>query len=305
MNTHIEVPRRIYFSMPADLEETPQENALKWAVVDAVEARGFIPEISTDPRGRSPLSAGRSWSHAYCNDVIPRCVGAVIIGVPKIILKVEDREYRFATEYCHYEGALAYSLGLPLLVLAEREIEHRVMFGWQSGSEIASFSKNADASWLQTSEFTSRFNPWLEKLSRRCDIFLGYCSSSAGTAINIRDFLEGIGVTVLDWQRDFVAGKSILSEIITAADRCSAGIFLFTKDDSFEGTADMAAPRDNVVFEAGYFTRSKGKDRVLIIRETGAKMPADLGGDIYASLPDKNDTSTIKETLLNFIMNRL
>ncbi|WP_447603718.1 TIR domain-containing protein [Nitrospira sp. Nam80] len=35
-----------------------------------------------------------------------------------------------------------------------------------------------------------------------------------------------------------------------------------------------------VVFEAGYFASAKGKKRVLIIRQSGTKMPADLGGDI-------------------------
>jgi hypothetical protein len=47
------------------------------------------------------------------------------------------------------------------------------------------------------------------------------------------------------------------------------------------GSGDEAVPRDNVLFESGYFTHAKGKERVLIVRETGVKMPADLGGDIY------------------------
>ena len=51
----------------------------------------------------------------------------------------------------------------------------------------------------------------------------------------------------------------------------------------------LAVPRDNVVFEAGYFIGLKGKRNVLIVREAGSKMPADLGGDIYASLTDRTD----------------
>jgi predicted nucleotide-binding protein len=35
---------------------------------------------------------------------------------------------------------------------------------------------------------------------------------------------------------------------------------------------------DNVVFEAGYFIGLKGKRNVLILRKSGSKMPADLGG---------------------------
>ena len=56
-------------------------------------------------------------------------------------------------------------------------------------------------------------------------------------------------------------------------------------------------PRDNVVFEAGYFIAAKGKDRVLVVHEDGAKMPADLGGDIYASLPDRDHIGPILDSL--------
>lgn len=66
-------------------------------------------------------------------------------------------------------------------------------------------------------------------------------------------------------------------------------------------SSDKAAPRDNVVFEAGYFINAKDKARVLIVRETGAKMPADLGGDIYASLDDKSKIKPIEETVRAFI----
>jgi predicted nucleotide-binding protein len=60
-------------------------------------------------------------------------------------------------------------------------------------------------------------------------------------------------------------------------------------------------PRDNVVFEAGYFMRSKGSSRVLIVRENEAKMPADLGGTIYAALPDRKNIVALHEPLRKFI----
>ena len=109
-------------------------------------------------------------------------------------------------------------------------------------------------------------------------------------------------MTVLDWQTDFPPGQNILQQIGRAAERCSAGIFLFTRDDELAaaGAGHAAVPRDNVVFEAGYFIASKGKDRVLVVREEGAKMPADLGGDIYASLPDRNHIGPILDSLRRF-----
>ena len=45
----------------------------------------------------------------------------------------------------------------------------------------------------------------------------------------------------------------------------------------------------------------KGKENVLIIREEGSKMPADLGGDIYASLTDRKEIAPIERTLRAFL----
>jgi predicted nucleotide-binding protein len=41
-----------------------------------------------------------------------------------------------------------------------------------------------------------------------------------------------------------------------------AGVFLFTRDDKVadETDANKAVPRDNVVFEAGYFSHAKGRN---------------------------------------------
>jgi predicted nucleotide-binding protein len=92
----------------------------------------------------------------------------------------------------------------------------------------------------------------------------------------------------------------ILDQIEQAAARSVGGIFLFTNDDDLAdpGPEPKAVPRDNVVFEAGYFIGLKGKRNVLIVREHGSKMPADLGGDIYAPLSNRAD---IKPTLAAFL----
>jgi predicted nucleotide-binding protein len=88
-----------------------------------------------------------------------------------------------------------------------------------------------------------------------------------------------------------------------AAARSIAGVFLFTKDDDLaaQSNAVVAAPRDNVVFEAGYFIGLKGKRNVLVIRESSSKMPADLGGDVYAALPDRTSIAPIERSLASFL----
>lgn len=104
---------------------------------------------------------------------------------------------------------------------------------------------------------------------------------------------------------DFRAGVSILSEIEAARAQCSCGIFLFSEDDPLEGVGGGAAPRDNVVFEAGYFMSSKGADRCLIVREGNAKMPADVGGAIYLHLNKGGDVAAIEGRLISFLEKNL
>jgi predicted nucleotide-binding protein len=156
---------------------------------------------------------------------------------------------------------------------------------------------------MKSDAFRVPFSYWRMQLYARRDVFLGYCSSSRTTAASLKNFLQSTRSTVLDWQTDFIAGRSILAQIEEAAARCQAGIFLFTKDDDLidHGQADIVAPRDNVVFEAGYFIGLKGKRNVLIVREQGSKMPADLGGDIYALLQDKSDIGPIERVVSGFM----
>ena len=105
---------------------------------------------------------------------------------------------------------------------------------------------------------------------------------------------------------DFLSGGTILEEIERAAMECICGIFLFTNDDPLTGSdLHKAAPRDNVVFEAGYFIHAKGKERNLIICEEGVKIPADVGGNIYVPLKERNDISSIETSLRNFLEKRL
>jgi hypothetical protein len=44
---------------------------------------------------------------------------------------------------------------------------------------------------------------------------------------------------------------------------------------------------------------------VLIIREDGAKMPADLGGNLYLSLAAREDIRPIESAIRDFVERRL
>ncbi len=296
--------KRISVIMPFDQSLAPNQNELKWAIVDEIEAMGYQSQIFFDPRGKPSLAAAKAWSAAEADRVTRHCVGAVLIGMPRWSFPTPQGAVHLPTEFCYYEGAIAYTLRLPMLILVQQDVIRRVVFDNSYDGYIGEFPPTSDRSWLSTNAFRVPFNLWKQQLDHRRDIFLGYCSSSETTAKALKRFLEDeLKLAVLDWKTDFAPGSSIREQIAEAAARCSAGIFLFTGDDPLSDRAhkDKAVPRDNVVFEAGYFTHAKGKGHVLIIREAGAKMPADLGGDIYASLQDKSKIAPIKETIRRFI----
>jgi hypothetical protein len=296
--------KRIFVSLPADQWLSTQENRTKWAIVAELEAIGYTPEIFLDPRGKASLAASQVWSATACDSVMRRCEGCVVLGFPRWRFDAADGLAVLPTEFNHYEGAVAHTLGLPLLVLVQAGVLRRVVFDGSYKGFVGVIPAKPTPAWLRTQGFKVPFNYWKESLERRRDVFLGYCGSSATTAAKIKRYLTmQLGVTVLDWRTDFEPANSILNQIEEASRRCGAGVFLFTKDDpiSDSNAKDRAVPRDNVIFEAGYFSALKGKTRVLIVRQRGAKMPADLGGDIYASLESKAKIEPIKPILEKFV----
>lgn len=298
------ITRRIYVSLPADPWLPENLNRLKWGIVEEIEKLGYTPEIFTNPRGKPGLASAKAWNPRDADDIARRCIGAAVLGMPRWRFQDGDNKpVLLPTEFNHYEGAMARTLGLPTLVLVQRHVLRRVVFDMSFGGYVGEFQPDSGVDWLHTEEFRVPFNYWKALLDERRDVFLGYCSSSAGPAAEIKRYLQSLGARVLDWQTDFIPGRTIIDQIEQAATRSIGGIFLFTRDDDLaeQGRADHSVPRDNVVFEAGYFIGLKGKRNVLIVREAGSKMPADLGGDIYAALADKDDIVPIERTLAAFL----
>lgn len=295
--------RRIFVSMPADQWLTDFENETKWAIVSRIEQLGYTTEVFFDPRGTVSISASQAWSATQCENVMRQCDGCALLGFARWRVSQDGNPFWLVTDFNHYEGALAHTLSIPLLVLAQDGVEARGVFDRSYKGYIGKIPKEPSVSWLDTHGFEVPFRYFKQQLAVRRDIFLGYSGSSSATATQIRNFLtRDLNLSVLDWKLDFDPASTILSQIDEASKRCGAGLFLFTRDDALaeNGGIDRAVPRDNVVFEAGYFVGIKGKSRVLIVLEKGAKMPADLGGDIYASLADKGDISPIHQILSKF-----
>jgi hypothetical protein len=293
--------KRVFISATGNQRLDERRRVLKAAILAKIREAGYAPQEFWE----SGIPENLVWSFENVDRVMQKCVGAVVFGFPRWRISEASYETRLVGEYNHYEGAVALTHGLPVLLLAEEGVEDRGVVWTGGGKTITYVPENADENWANGADFTRRFNVWLRELGARKDVFLGYCSKSAGTAAQIQLRLEKLGASVLNWAMDFRAGGSILSEIENARAACSCGVFLFSEDDPLEGTPGGAAPRDNVVFEAGYFMSSKGPERCLIVRHGEAKMPADVGGAIYVHLGKTADVSSIEGRLSDFLMQNL
>jgi Predicted nucleotide-binding protein containing TIR-like domain len=274
---------------------------LKAAVLGKVRQAGYEPQEFYE----SGIPENLGWSFENVDRVMRQCVGAVIFGFPRWTISDPPGPKYLVSDSVNYEGAVALTLGLPVLLLKDVGVADRGIV-WQGGGKLVTrIPESADDKWVETPQFGKRFNAWLRELGARKDVFLGYCSKSAGIAAQIQLHLEKLGASVHNWAMDFRAGGSILSEIENARAACSCGVFLFSEDDPLEGAPGVAAPRDNVVFEAGYFISSKGPEKCLIIRHGDAKMPADVGGTIYVHLAKMTDVEAIDGRLRDFITKNL
>lgn len=294
------VKRRVFVSVARRLD--PRRAAVKASIIAKIEDAGYEPQEFW----QSGLAANMAWNFANVDRVMRRCVGAVVIGFPRwTIPDAKSGPLGFIGEYNHYEGAVANCLGLPLLLLAEQGVANQGIVWTGGGKTISYIPQDADESFVDQEEFGRRFAAWRDEVNNRKDVFLGYCSQNSGTAALIQTRLQAAGCSVLNYQMDFRAGSSILGEIEEAAALCSSAVFLFAENDPMDASVGEAAPRDNVVFESGYFMSLKGPDRCLIVRQGSAKMPADLGGAIYLQLEDGNDVAPIEARLERFVTKNL
>ena len=295
--------RRIFFTSPKDEFLEPPGRDIKHRILDRIRAEGYEPQQFF----REGLPKNVSWSFSNVRSVMQRCCGAVVLGLPRWSLQGAYGTVLMPTEFTHFEGAMAHAFQLPVLTIAPEGIPNRAVY-WRGGDKvILTLPRGVGGEWVGGEEFNFRFCAWLEELANRRDVFLGYCSKAIVAAQAIQLYLtKELKLTVEDWAMDFRSGSTILDEIESAATKCTGGIFLFTNDDELlKGDIHNAAPRDNVLLEAGYFIRAKGKERVLIIKETGVKMPADVGGTIYAALQDQHATAAVETTIRRFVENNL
>lgn len=265
--------------------------AVKDAIIDLLRAEGLDPQefhVSGLPRGDS-------WTFERAIQVMRQCDGAIILALARFFDKDGNVDVPIPSEYSHFEGALALVRPLPTLVVAEQGMSMRGILSQLGGTFVIQVPMHKYPEWIDQKELLREppTQEWLQRIRQRHDVFFGYCSKANKLAKDIKTYLEGEGLRVLDWATAFRPGRTIMEEVRRAAAVCRCGLFLFTADDPVEGSqTPTAIPRDNVLLEAGYFMSAAGASRTLIVREAGTKMPADLGGIIYLSIENRDSWQT-------------
>jgi predicted nucleotide-binding protein len=144
---------------------------------------------------------------------------------------------------------------------------------------------------------------------KRC--FLGYCSSSSDVAEKIKKpLVERMTpfVQIIDWQFDLRLGNPpLISQIEQISRECQVSVFLVTKDDQIvESSGTLTAtPRDNIIFEVGFFAARLGLDRTFLVVEEGTKLPTDWGGILHIPFRDKKDLGDANDKLFGGIKRAL
>jgi hypothetical protein len=274
------VSHRVFVSCNGDSTMAGDERriGIKHEVVERLSREGYEPQLFL--QAGIPLHKG--WSFSGVVEVMRACVGAVVLGFPRWQF---GKKPGVVAEFVNFEGGVASALGLPMFIAVEPGLSDRGITYTGGGLKIVEMPTTATRETIFSGIFAATFDGWLRELATRQDIFLGYCSNASGFAAQVELILNRSGARVHNWAMDYRAGSSILEEIETARKRCDRAILIFSEDDPLEGHEGQAAPRDNVVFEAGYFVSARGPRNTLIIRVGNAKMPADLGGTIYLAVP--------------------
>jgi predicted nucleotide-binding protein len=115
-----------------------------------------------------------------------------------------------------------------------------------------------------------------------------------GHAHDLRDtvngFLTQLGVPVVVCQDTPAHGMTII-EKIEEAGGASFAVVILTPDDlgraQKEQSGDEAArPRQNVIYELGYFTGKLGRHCVCVLQSGEMELPSDVGGQVFIRLND-------------------
>jgi hypothetical protein len=259
------------------------------ALLRRIERRGFA--VLPDDRSTDPIEHRYRKVQDSCGVIIP----AFCQWEAYRRNRSQEREWNMPSEFAHIEATMAVAACRPLLLLIEKGIDQRGVLKRGLVQGVIDMPGNLDPAWLDLQDFSVELEKWASQAMLYKDIFLGYSTQASAVGELLGKFLRGLNLSVYDWH-DFHLSKTIWDSIQDAVRYTRCGLFLFMADDRMDAP-NLFAPRDNVVYEAGYFAGAQTRERTLIIREVKAKIPTDLGGVKYLSLDDRAGIGSIETVL--------
>ncbi len=97
-------------------------------------------------------------------------------------------------------------------------------------------------------------------------------------------------------------GRTIIEKFEQEAESCCYAIALFTPDDHMSGEeGEVWQPRQNVMFELGWFCGRLGRCKVLFLKKNGTYLPSDFSSVLQKTFQN----SVTEEALVRAIENRV
>jgi len=119
---------------------------------------------------------------------------------------------------------------------------------------------------------------------KKLKVFVGSSSEAKDTDIVIRKILEEYNIQVIPWSEIFYPGDYGLESLLNISNDIDAALLIATSDDKtwYRGH-ELITPRDNILFELGFFIKSLGRTRagIVLVKDkdgTFPKIPTDLYG---------------------------
>lgn len=144
----------------------------------------------------------------------------------------------------------------------------------------------------------------MTNLPHPVQVFIGSSAEGLLIAKNLQAELEASpDFMVHRWDiGTFDPGSITLDALIAKANRVDFAILVATGEDTVttRGT-EMAAVRDNIVFEFGLFLGALGRERVYLLSVGDAKLPSDLSGLtrlVYQKRSDGNIRAGLNDAVL-------
>lgn len=127
---------------------------------------------------------------------------------------------------------------------------------------------------------------------------------------DLKKILEGFGIQFVVAVDEPHAGRPISSKVAGLMEECTAGIFIFTKDEAFlKKTADSKneevwRPSENVVYELGAAS-ILWDQKIIILKEEGVSFPSDFSDLGYITFKEGEISAKAMEIMKELIAFKL